>query len=54
MGGEARRAGRRTKGPPKRKPEDNARFEAAFVELLQQGIMRKRKLKDFAENSLLE
>ena len=34
IGGKARRAGKRTKGPPKRKPEDDARFEAAFIVLL--------------------
>lgn len=31
-----RRAGGRTKGPPKRVPEDDARFERAFTALLQE------------------
>jgi uncharacterized protein YaiI (UPF0178 family) len=34
VGGKIRRAGGRTKGPPKRTAEDDARFEAAFITLL--------------------
>jgi uncharacterized protein YaiI (UPF0178 family) len=34
VGGKIRRAGGRTKGPPKRTAEDDARFEAAFIKLL--------------------
>ena len=34
LGGKIRRAGGRTKGPAKRTREDDARFEAAFAQLL--------------------
>ena len=34
IGGKVRRAGGRTKGPPKRTAEDDARFEVAFIKLL--------------------
>jgi uncharacterized protein YaiI (UPF0178 family) len=34
IGGKVRRAGGRTKGPPKRTAEDDAWFEAAFIKLL--------------------
>ena len=36
IGGKVRRAGGRTKGPPKRTAEDDARFEAAFTKLLEE------------------
>ena len=35
LSAKARRDGRRTKGPPKRTKEDDARFEAAFAKLLE-------------------
>ena len=35
MGQKIRRAGGRTKGPPKRTKEDDAKFEQAFVALLE-------------------
>ena len=34
IGGKIRRAGKRTKGPSKRTKEDDARFEAAFIDLV--------------------
>ena len=34
IGAKVRRGGGRTKGPAKRTKEDNERFEAAFVKLL--------------------
>jgi len=38
IGQKIRRSGGRTKGPTKRSKEDDARFEAAFVQLLQNTI----------------
>ena len=37
IGAKVRRGGGRTKGPAKRTKEDNERFEAVFIELLESG-----------------